>query len=141
METDQGRYLGSVVDGAITGDGIMIFKNGDKYDGYWLEGVFHGKGKYTYTNGDTFTGSYKYGRKSGKGTHIRLADSRTDLGAGDWVYMYEGDYVDDLRWGYGTLKEIRDPTDVEGERYIEYSGDWENDIFHGKGRLIVYDSK
>ena len=55
--------------------------------------------------------------------------------------MYEGDYVEDLRHGYGVLKEIRDPTDVEGERYIEYLGHWENDVFHGKGRLLIYDSR
>jgi hypothetical protein len=55
--------------------------------------------------------------------------------------MYDGEYIDDLRWGYGTLKEIRPPGEIEGERYIEYFGSWENDYFFGKGRLLVYDSK
>jgi hypothetical protein len=43
--------------------------------------------------------------------------------------MYDGEYIDDLRWGYGTLKEIRPPGEIEGERYIEYFGSWENDYF------------
>lgn len=123
METEEGRYIGSVIDGKLTGDGIMFFKNGDKYDGYWLEGAFHGKGKLSYANGDTFSGEFKYGKRSGRGMHIRLADrTRDPLADGQWVYMYEGDYVDDIRWGYGVLKEVRDPSDVEGERYIEYFG-------------------
>ncbi len=54
METDKGRYIGSVLDGEITGQGIMFFKNGDRYDGHWLNGEFHGKGKLVSENGDTF---------------------------------------------------------------------------------------
>ena len=141
MDTDDGHYKGQIVGGQITGDGIMFFKNGDKYDGYWLDGALNGKGKYVYANGDTFTGSFKLGKRSGKGLHIKLADSRTDLGDGTWFYMYEGGYEDDLRWGYGVLKELRGPGEVEGERYIEYSGDWEDNTFHGKGHMLVYESK
>lgn len=55
--------------------------------------------------------------------------------------MYEGDYQDDMRWGYGVLKELRPPIDNEGDRYVEYFGYWENDHYHGKGRLLVYDTK
>ena len=55
--------------------------------------------------------------------------------------MYEGDYFEDMRHGQGTIKECREPLDYEGPRYIEYSGQWEQDTFHGKGRLVIYESK
>jgi hypothetical protein len=58
-----------------------------------------------------------------------------------WTYMFEGEYKDDMRWGYGVLKEVKAPNDSEGERYVEYQGFWENDFYHGKGRLLVYESK
>ena len=108
----------------------MFYHNGDKYDGYWLDGIYHGKGKHVYANGDSFQGEYKNGKRFGKGIHIKMADrSRDPLGDGQWVYMYDGEYIDDLRWGYGTLKELRPPGEIEGERYIEYFGSWENDYF------------
>ena len=56
MMTEEGRYEGSIVDGKITGEGIMYYKNGDRYDGYWLDGTHHGKGKYVWTNGDSYFG-------------------------------------------------------------------------------------
>lgn len=49
--------------------------------------------------------------------------------------------MNDLRHGYGVLKAVQPPGDMEGERYIEYLGNWEHDCFHGKGRLLVYESK
>lgn len=142
MMTEAGRYVGSVMDGKISGEGIMFYKNGDRYDGYWLDGAFHGKGKYVWANGDSYTGSYKNSLKNGRGLHIRLIDKSQDpLGNGEWIYMYEGDYFEDMRQGYGTLKEVREAGDYEGPRFIEYSGDWEQDSFNGKGRLVVYESK
>jgi hypothetical protein len=55
--------------------------------------------------------------------------------------MYEGDYFEDMRHGHGTLKEQREAGDYEGPRFIEYTGEWEQDTFNGKGRLVVYESK
>ena len=76
------------MDGKITGEGIMFYKNGDRYDGYWMEGAFHGKGKYVWANGDSYTGSYKLSLKHGRGLHIRLIEKSKDpLGNGEWIYM------------------------------------------------------
>jgi hypothetical protein len=142
LETTEGHYLGSIMEGKITGMGLMIYNNGDRYDGYWLEGAYHGKGKLVLASGETFTGNFNQGRREGKGVHIKLMDKKKDkYGDGDWIYHYEGDYMDDMRHGYGVLKELRAPTDTEGERYIEYQGYFERDNFNGKGRLLTYDSK
>lgn len=47
------------MDGKITGEGMMIYHNGDKYEGYWLEGTYHGKGKLVFASGESFTGEFK----------------------------------------------------------------------------------
>jgi len=125
LETSEGHYLGSIMDGKISGNGIMVYNNGDHYDGYWLEGAYHGKGKLTLADGETFNGSFVQGRREGKGTHTKV--NRDKLGDEDWYYSYDGDYVDDQRHGYGVLREVKEPTDTEGVRYVEYFGYWERD--------------
>jgi hypothetical protein len=135
METDEGRYIGSVIDGRITGEGCMFYKSGDFYEGYWLDGAHHGKGKYTWASGDTYAGTYKLNLKHGRGIHTRVGED------GDWAYIYDGEYVENVRHGQGSLREIRPPVDYEGVRYIEFTGYFENDMFHGKGRLLVFESK
>jgi len=134
METEFGRYIGSVIDGKITGEGIMFYKTGDRYEGYWLDGTHHGKGKYFWANGDTYSGSFKMNLMHGKGMHTRVTD-------GDWTYIYDGDYLENVRHGQGSLREVRASVEYEGPRYVEFTGYFENDMFHGKGRLLVYDSK
>lgn len=45
------------------GQGIMIFSNGDKYQGQWEKGEMHdktGKSTYTYRNGATYLGKFEY---------------------------------------------------------------------------------
>ena len=49
------------------GKGIIIYKSGNKYDGYWEEGKKSGKGIYYFKNGDFFKGEWKNGKKNGKG--------------------------------------------------------------------------
>lgn len=127
------------MDGKITGNGIMVYNNGDHYDGYWLEGAYHGKGKLTLADGEIFQGTFNLGHREGKGTHTKV--KRDSQGEEEWYYSYDGDYVNDMREGYGVLREVKEPSDTEGVRYVEYSGHWERDQFHGKGRLLVYESK
>ena len=48
------------------GKGIIVYKSGNKYDGYWEEGKKSGKGIYYFKNGDFFKGEWKNGKKMGK---------------------------------------------------------------------------
>ena len=92
METDHGRYIGSVIDGKITGEGVMFYTNGDRYEGYWLDGAHNGKGKYFWANGDTYSGFFKINMRNGKGMHTIMKD-------GDWAYIYDGDYIENVKHG------------------------------------------
>jgi hypothetical protein len=72
----------------------MIYNNGDRYEGNWSEGKFNGKGKLEQRNKDFYEGLWMKGMKSGNG--------KLSIGHGD--YYYDGDFKDDKKHGYGTLK-------------------------------------
>ena len=45
-------YKGEFVKGYPDGEGIYLWKNGDKYTGEWKKGMRHGKGRYEFTSHD-----------------------------------------------------------------------------------------
>lgn len=67
FENDRKKYEGAVLDGAIQGQGKMVWKDGRIYEGYWKDGLMNGYGKFTYKNGDVYEGDYQNGEKSGEG--------------------------------------------------------------------------
>ena len=59
LEFPVGTYKGEVKNNLPHGKGVMNFKNGDKYEGYFLKGLRHGKGKDEFHTGDKYIGNYK----------------------------------------------------------------------------------
>ena len=49
------------VGNCINGYGIMMYMNGDIYDGNWQSGLRHGEGEYTFDNGDIMSGYWLRG--------------------------------------------------------------------------------
>ena len=47
-------YKGQVKDGKPEGIGILIYKDGRKYEGNWKNGIWNGRGKYTFKDRTTF---------------------------------------------------------------------------------------
>lgn len=47
--------------------GVMIYANGERYDGFWKEGLWEPKGRRIFANGDVYLGQYKSGQKHGTG--------------------------------------------------------------------------
>ena len=47
--------------------GVMIYANGERYDGFWKEGLWESKGRRIFSNGDVYLGQYKSGLKHGTG--------------------------------------------------------------------------
>ena len=45
------------------------FKSIKSYVGNTLDGVFHGQGLLVFTNGDQYNGEFKFGRKEGEGVY------------------------------------------------------------------------
>ena len=41
------------------GMGIMIYANGERYDGFWKDDQWEAKGRRIFVNGDVYLGQYK----------------------------------------------------------------------------------
>ena len=56
------RYIGEWENNKKHGLGVMIFTNGDKYDGNWVDGNMHAgrdePGTYTFADGSTYVGKH-----------------------------------------------------------------------------------
>ncbi|CAF3038475.1 unnamed protein product [Rotaria socialis] len=75
------KYTGDWVDGAMTGDGIYIFTNGNRYErplhelsdqsrGQWDENRAHGIGKMYYASGAMYSGGWVDGTMTGECVYI-----------------------------------------------------------------------
>ena len=90
------RYQGEFVDGRREGRGVLIYANGDTYDGEWINNLFHGGGIFntqgftsalTLYRGQRYEGAYKYGKKHGHGIF--------HVGDGG---IYDGYFEDNLQY-------------------------------------------
>ena len=71
----------------------MIYKNGDKYNGYWKNNKKEGKGIMKYNNGDKYEGYWKNDKKDGYGIMKYKNGNK-----------YEGNWNNDMKNGDGILK-------------------------------------
>ncbi|SPQ93100.1 unnamed protein product (mitochondrion) [Plasmodiophora brassicae] len=114
-------YVGDVAGGMRSGNGKQthsdIAVDGDRvtstYTGTWLDGRRHGKGRLTVGNA-VYAGEWAHGRRHGKG--------RQKYGSGN---TYDGDWVADLKHGYGVM--------TWSTTNEVYEGEWRNDEPHGVG--------
>ena len=83
--------MGQFEHGTITGQGIIVFANGSRYEGEFKDGAFQGAGTYSYADGSTFKGTFKKGLFHGKGT--MYSDGQ----------IYEGEFKEGEYYGKGTI--------------------------------------
>lgn len=94
---------------------LLMFPNGEKYEGEFRNGLCHGWGVYYYANGDKYEGEFDNGLKHGRGTFTHKNGDK-----------YIGEFVNDMMTGKGTL-EFRN-----GDKYV---GDIGDGMMNGKGTL------
>ena len=112
ISVSNGRYIGEVADGKVTGKGKLVLSNGevyegnfingvldpstvatvvvtletgDRYEGQILEGKLHGDGIVYCTNGDYYKGQFAAGKFLGTGS-VRVTTKHGEI--------YEGEVVD-----------------------------------------------
>jgi hypothetical protein len=51
----------------MQGYGVMLFPNGDKYDGAFFDDHWHGKGVWSYDKGYVYTGVWDMDQRHGVG--------------------------------------------------------------------------
>lgn len=85
-------YRGEWDKGWMDGDGVLVFKNGDKYEGTVHENKIDGVGVYEYANGNRYEGEFVEGLISGNGV-FQFKDGN----------RFEGEFYKGKIYGDGTL--------------------------------------
>lgn len=115
-------------------------KDGSFYEGEFRDGEMTGKGyKYDKTRETEYTGDFLEGHYQGKGV-LRCRNK----------YVYEGDFDNNMKHGYGELNEFKMNQNFKGQWYLNkrhgqgsqkysdgsvYTGDWIRDKRQGHGDL------
>ena len=69
------NYEGDFLRGLPEGEGVAIFRNGDKYEGEWMKGKQHGRGVQTHkVDGSVYEGAFENGKKHGAGRMKYVGD-------------------------------------------------------------------
>lgn len=84
----KGKYVGYFVDGLPHGEGVVVYRNGDRYEGQLLGGKLTGKGTYFHYDGKQIdgywnNGSYEGQQKPNPAKYTYEAINRPALGAQD----------------------------------------------------------
>ena len=75
-------YMGTFINGKRHGKGVMRYRNGRQYEGYWERDLRDGKGFERYPNGNTYFGHFKKGKANGKGVYTW---ANGEVYAGEWL--------------------------------------------------------
>ncbi len=141
---DGTRYEGGVRDGNPDGRGIMIFPNGDIYDGEFANGKRNGTGTFKFHDGTKYTGQFEDDFYNGHGTmtfpngNVYDGQFRHGKYDGQAVFTfsdgakYEGEFKNDVYNGHGVM------TFANGD---VYDGQFQNGKYNGQGRFIYHDGR
>jgi hypothetical protein len=136
------------------------YKNLDHPDKSHLNGVFkkgrlYGYGRIDFQNGGVYEGMFKDGKRSGPGKMNYVMSGESDSRYETAIYIGEWRY--NLRHGQGTMTWQSDGSKYDGLWHmdkrvqgtfkmgtssgaggaVEYRGEFRDDLFHGRGRLML----
>ncbi len=149
--------------------GVYTDANGSKYknldhpdkpqnNGVFQKGRLYGYGRIDFQNGGTYEGMFKDGKRSGWGKMNYVMTGENDPRRETAEYVGEWRY--NLRHGQGVMVWFSDSSRYEGLWHmdkrvqgtlklgttsraggaIEYTGEFRDDLFHGRGRMLLGDS-
>lgn len=121
FEVPLGIYSGEIIDGVgMDGNGTLRLRDGSTYTGGFSKNKMNGEGQIVFNDKEWAKGSWMMGIKDG------LFEEHWDGGR----QYFKGTYEGGVRNGEGTLRM------ADGKLY---QGHFENDRFHGIGKLIMAD--
>ncbi|MBO1223489.1 MAG: PDZ domain-containing protein [Candidatus Scalindua sediminis] len=110
-ESDEGKYVGDIVDGIKHGYGTMTYLDGRKYVGEFKNDNLDGQGRHTWPEGDVYVGEWKDNVRNGQGTQVWPSGDK-----------YVGEWENDESTGLGTY------SFSNGEKYV---GEFRNNMAVG----------
>lgn len=120
-------YKGEWKNNRWSGQGILTFKDGGKYDGHFDNGTFDGIGKMIYGENEkiykSYEGDWKNNCWHGEGTLIYKDGTK-----------YIGHFEYNVADGIGEMINV-------DYRYISYYGEWKNNLPHGHGILTYQNGR
>ena len=123
------------------GRGILVQKDGKKYEGYWKNNLPNIKGKSTDLKGNVYDGEYLNGKAHGYGILIDknkytyegmfINDKQHGLGKETWIdgTTYNGDFINGQKSGKGEYRT------TDGTIYI---GEFQGNQINGKGKIFKF---
>ena len=78
-------FLGQMVGIIREGEGVQIWADGAKYEGFWKKNRANGEGIFFHADGDIYSGTWKEDKASGYGTYTHINGAK-----------YEGQWEEDL---------------------------------------------
>ncbi len=154
-ESQYESYAGDYVMDKMTGNGIFIYKNGQKYIGEFYNNYFHGKGTMYYPDGTSKSGTWEYDKfiksdeqksgcvsgncTNGFGTYVNKSGdiyvgtfkNGYYSGRGKYTFaggdVYEGEFLNGTYNGQGTY------SFASGEKYV---GEFKNGTYNGIGTMF-----
>ena len=127
----------------LTGKGVLYLKSGKKYKGNFLNGELSGWCRFINSNGICYEGLFTSGILDGKGEIIKIDENRRkNIYRGDIKnfkkegkgeektndYIYEGEFLNDLKHGKGKIHYHNNGDYYEGE--------FKNGVITGKGYYV-----
>ncbi|WP_224483469.1 tetratricopeptide repeat protein [Robertkochia aurantiaca] len=116
-----------IVGNCKEGYGEKVYKDGDRFEGYWKNGQKHGKGTYFWKDGRKLIGFWKDGSKEGFGKfysvngNVTEGEFRNDKWNGLGTYYdSSGNVIFAGEWfnGERVVKSSNLPKDIQADKYL-----------------------
>ena len=117
------RYEGFFKYDSFDGNGILLWRDGQRYEGLLKNNKQHGFGKLTFSNENSFEsykGDFFEDKFHGNGT-LKYKNGE----------LYRGTFQDSHKSGFGTQ------TWPDNSTFVKYEGSFLFDLFEGEGVLIT----
>ena len=124
------------------GKGCAEFIDGNKYEGDFHLGMMHGSGTYSFKDEVVFTGTFLFNKITGSGTYNwpdkssytgevkdGLRHGKGCFTSPDQTTVYDGDWFDGKRHGFGTIY-------YNSDKSVYYEGHWEHNQRCGQGKVV-----
>jgi hypothetical protein len=120
------KYVGEFLNSKRQGLGVETYPENEpngavSYDGEWKEDLRSGTGTQTWKSGDKYVGEWKDGSRTGKGTYY-WSDGQ----------KYVGEFLNSKRHGLGIATYPENDTNNR----VSYDGEWKEDKKSGNGTQL-----